>query len=97
MTGGQARLAAAVSAAYAALTGYQERAGEVVWPSPSRGAVEAMVRAQFARAEAAEAKLAAVAEHCRRHAETARAVRGGGCCPHLAEEILAITGEENDE
>ena len=47
--------------------------------------------AERARTEAAEAKLAAIAEHCRGHLRLP-----GSCCPHLAQEILAIAGEEED-
>jgi hypothetical protein len=38
------------------------------------------------RAEAAEAMLRTVRFHCRAH------LKFESCCPHLAEEILAITG-----
>ncbi len=41
------------------------------------------------RAEAAEATLATLTAHNRRHLELA-----GSCCPHLAQENLAIIGEE---
>ena len=40
-----------------------------------------------ARAEAAEKRLDTIRVHCRGHLAI-----GGMCCPHLAEEILAITG-----
>jgi hypothetical protein len=39
------------------------------------------------RALAAERKLATITSHCRGHLELP-----GSCCPHLAQEILAITG-----
>ena len=39
------------------------------------------------RARVAEAKLATINAHCRGHLKLP-----GSCCPHLAEEILAITG-----
>lgn len=43
------------------------------------------------RAEAAEAKLATLAVHNRGHLELA-----GSCCPHLAQENLAIIGSEEE-
>ena len=44
------------------------------------------------RAERAEEMLSDVAAHCREHLEIP-----GSCCPHLAEEILAITGSEEGD
>ena len=43
------------------------------------------------RAEAAEAKLAAIESHCRGHLQLS-----GICCPHLAHEILAIISSEEE-
>ena len=47
--------------------------------------------AERERAERAEARLAAIAEHCRGHLRLP-----GSCCPHLAEEILAVIGSEEE-
>lgn len=48
--------------------------------------------AETMRREAAEAKLAALAAHCRGHLELS-----GSCCPHLAQEILAVIGSEEGQ
>jgi hypothetical protein len=50
----------AVDAAMAALIARQREARDVVWASPSRDQVRAMIRGQWERAEAAEARLAEV-------------------------------------
>ena len=50
--------------------------------------------AETVRREAAEAALAAIKAECRGHLERAGAERGSVCCPHLAEDILAIAGDE---
>jgi len=57
-------LEAAVQAALAAGIAYQRGAREAVWFSPSVNQVRAMIRAQFDRAEAAEAKLARIKTLC---------------------------------
>ena len=56
------RLEAAVDAALAVGITHQRGAREAVWASPSRDQVRAMIRAQFDRAEAAEARAAAERE-----------------------------------
>ena len=50
-----------------------------------------LVAKHRARAEAAEAKLATLAVHNRGHLELA-----GSCCPHLAQENLAVIGSEEE-
>lgn len=50
----------AVNAAFAAVIAWQKEAREALWRAPSRRQVEATIRAQFERAEAAEATLAEV-------------------------------------
>lgn len=47
----------AVNDAYAAVIAWQREAQEALWRAPSRRQVEATIRAQFDRAEAAEARL----------------------------------------
>lgn len=53
----------AVDAAQAAVIAYQKDAREALWHSPARGQVAATIRAQYDRAEAAEARLAAQSEY----------------------------------
>ena len=53
-------LETAVNAAFAAAIAWQREAREALWRAPSRRQVEATIRAQFERAEAAEARLAEV-------------------------------------
>jgi hypothetical protein len=55
-----------------------------------RALAAAGAEARF-RAEAAEAILRTVRFHCRAH------LRLESCCPHLAREILAITGSNGEE
>lgn len=55
-------LESAVNAAFAAVLAWQREAREALWRAPSRRQVEATIRAQFERAEAAEAQLAEVRE-----------------------------------
>lgn len=50
----------AVNAAFAAVLAWQAEAREALWRAPSRRQVEATIRAQFERAEAAEAQLAEI-------------------------------------
>jgi len=50
-----------------------------------------LVAKHRARAEAAEARLATIASHCRGHLKLP-----GSCCPHLAHEILAIISTERE-
>ncbi len=52
----------AVNAAFTAVIAWQREAREALWRAPSRRQVEATIRAQFDRAEAAEARLAEVRE-----------------------------------
>lgn len=52
----------AVNAAFVAVLAWQAEAREALWRAPSRRQVEATIRAQFERAEAAEAALAEVRE-----------------------------------
>jgi hypothetical protein len=52
----------AVNAAFVAVLEWQAEAREALWRAPSRRQVEATIRAQFERAEAAEAQLAEVRE-----------------------------------
>ncbi len=66
------------------------------WTRPPREQVRRLIAAEWQRAEAAEAKLAAITTRCREHLERAGAERGSVCCPHFAEEILAITGSEEE-
>jgi hypothetical protein len=56
-----------------------------------RALAAAGAEARF-RAEAAEAMLRTVVFHCRAHLKLP-----GTCCPHLADEILAITGSNEKE
>jgi hypothetical protein len=56
------RLEAAVDDAMAAVIAWQKQAREALWASPSRNQVRETIRAQWERAEAAEAKLAAERE-----------------------------------
>ena len=52
----------AVNDAFTAVIAWQREAREALWRAPSRRQVEATIRAQFDRAEAAEALLAEVRE-----------------------------------
>jgi hypothetical protein len=62
------------------------------WEEIDDGQREADMRIGEAVAGQAGAKLASIAALCRGHLEQAE--RGGACCPHLAGDILAITGSE---
>ena len=75
-------LESAVNAAFAAAIAWQREAREALWRAPSRRQVEATIRAQFERAEAAEAKLAAITDACR------------SIPSPIANRILAVIGSE---
>ena len=86
---------AAVTAAMADGLAYKKQAREALWASPSRGQVAAVIRAQYDRAETAEAKLAAIA------AEIVH-IPGDGINftsgeRNRAEDILAIIGSKEGE